>query len=111
MSEKKKPPPPPPQPPPAEDEIRFGDELAVLPIRNAVLFPGAVAPFDVELVTLGKPGEEARAVSDRLYDDLRELGLDSLLAVELRNRLQGLLAVKVPVASVFALGASIRLTA
>src|SRR5687767_4965115 len=46
MSEKKKPPPP-PQPPPSEDEIRFGDELAVLPIRNAVLFPGAVAPFDV----------------------------------------------------------------
>jgi ATP-dependent Lon protease len=27
--------------------MRFGDELAVLPIRNAVLFPGAVAPFDV----------------------------------------------------------------
>jgi ATP-dependent Lon protease len=36
-----------PPPPPAEDEIEFGDELAVLPIRNAVLFPGAVAPFDV----------------------------------------------------------------
>lgn len=34
-------------PPPAEDDIEFGDELAVLPIRNAVLFPGAVAPFDV----------------------------------------------------------------
>src|SRR5215204_982046 len=47
MSEKKKPPPPPPQPPPPEDEIKFGDELAVLRIRNAVLFPGAVAPFDV----------------------------------------------------------------
>ena len=31
-----------------EDEpIQFGDELPVLPIRNAVLFPGAVAPFDV----------------------------------------------------------------
>ncbi|HLK37128.1 MAG TPA: endopeptidase La [Polyangiaceae bacterium] len=43
MSEKK-------QPPPArqEDEaVQFGDELPVLPIRNAVLFPGAVAPFDV----------------------------------------------------------------
>jgi ATP-dependent Lon protease len=43
MSEKK-------QTPPArqEDEaIQFGDELPVLPIRNAVLFPGAVAPFDV----------------------------------------------------------------
>jgi ATP-dependent Lon protease len=33
--------------PPAEDELRFPDELPVLPIRNAVLFPGAVAPFDV----------------------------------------------------------------
>ncbi|HXS17575.1 MAG TPA: LON peptidase substrate-binding domain-containing protein, partial [Polyangiaceae bacterium] len=32
---------------PADDEIDFGEELAVLPIRNAVLFPGAVAPFDV----------------------------------------------------------------
>jgi len=30
-----------------EEVIPFGDELAVLPIRNAVLFPGAVAPFDV----------------------------------------------------------------
>src|SRR5512138_1068600 len=30
-----------------EGEITFGDELPVLPIRNAVLFPGAVAPFDV----------------------------------------------------------------
>ena len=43
MSEKKG------QPPkPAEEEaVQFGDELPVLPIRNAVLFPGAVAPFDV----------------------------------------------------------------
>jgi ATP-dependent Lon protease len=43
MSEKK-------QTPPVrqEDEpIQFGHELPVLPIRNAVLFPGAVAPFDV----------------------------------------------------------------
>ncbi|HEX6276464.1 MAG TPA: endopeptidase La [Polyangiaceae bacterium] len=50
MSEKKKP--AAPQlpvsgPPPSEDELKFGDELPVLPIRNAVLFPGAVAPFDV----------------------------------------------------------------
>src|ERR1700704_3001698 len=30
-----------------EAEVQFGDELPVLPIRNAVLFPGAVAPFDV----------------------------------------------------------------
>jgi ATP-dependent Lon protease len=30
-----------------EEPVQFGDELPVLPIRNAVLFPGAVAPFDV----------------------------------------------------------------
>src|SRR4029078_10205490 len=43
MPEKKTP----PLPPRSEEEITFGDELPVLPIRNAVLFPGAVAPFDV----------------------------------------------------------------
>src|SRR5271165_2648210 len=32
---------------PDDEPIQFGDELPVLPIRNAVLFPGAVAPFDV----------------------------------------------------------------
>jgi ATP-dependent Lon protease len=30
-----------------DEVVQFGDELPVLPIRNAVLFPGAVAPFDV----------------------------------------------------------------
>ncbi|MBN2194152.1 MAG: endopeptidase La [Polyangiaceae bacterium] len=44
MTEKKKPLPPPPS---VEEDLRFGSELPVLPIRNAVLFPGAVAPFDV----------------------------------------------------------------
>jgi ATP-dependent Lon protease len=33
--------------PPSEDELRFDENLAVLPIRNSVLFPGQVAPFDV----------------------------------------------------------------
>jgi prolyl-tRNA synthetase len=45
---------------------------------NGISWPRSVAPFDLELVTLGKPGEEARAVSDRLYDELRDLGLDVL---------------------------------
>ena len=45
MSEKKGP--PPPRPSTDEEAVQFGDELPVLPIRNAVLFPGAVAPFDV----------------------------------------------------------------
>jgi ATP-dependent Lon protease len=43
MSEKKGPPPVKPE----DEAVHFGDELPVLPIRNAVLFPGAVAPFDV----------------------------------------------------------------
>jgi ATP-dependent Lon protease len=36
-----------PTKPESEEPVHFGDELPVLPIRNAVLFPGAVAPFDV----------------------------------------------------------------
>jgi prolyl-tRNA synthetase len=43
-----------------------------------ISWPRAVAPFDVELVTLGKDGEPARAVADGLYDELREHGLDVL---------------------------------
>jgi prolyl-tRNA synthetase len=50
---------------------QFADE-------QGISWPRTVAPFDVELVTLGKPGEEVRTLSDRLYDELRDLGLDVL---------------------------------
>ena len=43
-----------------------------------ISWPRALAPFDVELVTLGKPGEEAREVADRLYEELKAAGLDVL---------------------------------
>jgi prolyl-tRNA synthetase len=43
-----------------------------------ISWPRSVAPFDVELVTLGKEGEEARIVADRLYDELTDVGLDVL---------------------------------
>ena len=46
--------------------------------EQGISWPRAVAPFDVELVTLGKEGEEARTVADRLYGELREAGLDVL---------------------------------
>ena len=43
-----------------------------------ISWPRSVAPFDVELVTLGKEGEDARIVADRLYDELSDVGLDVL---------------------------------
>jgi prolyl-tRNA synthetase len=46
--------------------------------ERGISWPRALAPFDVELVTLGKPGEEAREVADRLYEELRAEGLDVL---------------------------------
>ena len=46
--------------------------------EQGISWPRALAPFDVELVTLGREGEEAREVSDRLYGELRAEGLDVL---------------------------------
>jgi prolyl-tRNA synthetase len=43
-----------------------------------ISWPRSISPFDVELVTLGKEGEEAREVSDRLYEELKQAGLDAL---------------------------------
>jgi prolyl-tRNA synthetase len=45
---------------------------------HGICWPRALAPFDVELVGLGKPGSEERALADRLYDELRATGLDVL---------------------------------
>jgi prolyl-tRNA synthetase len=43
-----------------------------------ISWPRSIAPFDVELVGLGKEGEEAHDVAERLYGDLRAVGLDVL---------------------------------
>lgn len=43
---------------PSHDDFEFGDRLPVLPIRNALLFPSAVAPFEV-----GRP-KSLRLVQD-----------------------------------------------
>ncbi len=50
---------------------QFADE-------QGISWPRSLAPFDVHLVTLGKEGEEARAVADGLYDELKQEGLDVL---------------------------------
>jgi prolyl-tRNA synthetase len=45
---------------------------------RGIAWPRSVAPFDVELVALGKEGEEARRFADELYEELREICLDVL---------------------------------
>jgi prolyl-tRNA synthetase len=46
--------------------------------EQGISWPRALAPFDVELVGLGKEGEEAHEVAERLYGELGEAGLDVL---------------------------------
>jgi len=48
---------------------QFADE-------QGISWPRSVAPFDVHLVALGKPGEEALEVAEGLYGELGALGLD-----------------------------------
>ncbi|MFL5842063.1 MAG: proline--tRNA ligase, partial [Thermoleophilaceae bacterium] len=43
-----------------------------------ISWPRAIAPFDVELVGLGKDGDEASNVAERVYVELRASGLDVL---------------------------------
>jgi prolyl-tRNA synthetase len=45
---------------------------------RGISWPPAIAPFDVHLVTLGKPGSDERALSDRLYEELQEAGLTTI---------------------------------
>jgi prolyl-tRNA synthetase len=46
--------------------------------EHGISWPRNVAPFDVELVGLGKPGTPERELADRVYDDLRQAGLQTL---------------------------------
>ena len=44
--------------------------------EQGISWPRALAPYDVHLVGLGKPGTDEHALAERLYDELREAGLD-----------------------------------
>jgi prolyl-tRNA synthetase len=46
--------------------------------EHGISWPRAIAPFDVELVTLGGPGSEEGKLSDRLYQELQQIGLSTL---------------------------------
>jgi prolyl-tRNA synthetase len=50
---------------------QFADE-------QGISWPRSIAPWDAELVALGKPGTDERELADRLYGELREQGLDVL---------------------------------
>jgi prolyl-tRNA synthetase len=48
---------------------QFADE-------HGISWPRSIAPFDVELVGLGKDGSDERDLAERLYAELRKTGLD-----------------------------------
>jgi prolyl-tRNA synthetase len=50
---------------------QFADE-------RGISWPAAIAPFDVHLVVLGKPGGEERAIAEAAYEVLRAGGIDVL---------------------------------
>jgi prolyl-tRNA synthetase len=43
-----------------------------------IAWPRSLAPFDVELVGLGREGSEERELAESLYEELRAAGLDAL---------------------------------
>jgi prolyl-tRNA synthetase len=46
--------------------------------EQGISWPRAIAPFDVELVVLGKPASAERELADRLYRELERTGLQTL---------------------------------
>jgi prolyl-tRNA synthetase len=50
---------------------QFADE-------QGISWPRAIAPFDVEVVVLGKPGSDERRFADRIYGELQSSGLEVL---------------------------------
>ncbi|HEY8866867.1 MAG TPA: proline--tRNA ligase [Solirubrobacteraceae bacterium] len=46
---------------------------------DGISWPRTLAPFDVELVALGKPGSDERDLAEQIEGELREAGLDVLI--------------------------------
>jgi prolyl-tRNA synthetase len=47
--------------------------------EHGIAWPRAIAPFDLEIVSLGKPGSGEQALAERLYGELQEIGLEVLI--------------------------------
>jgi prolyl-tRNA synthetase len=47
--------------------------------ERGISWPRALAPWDVEIVAIGKAGTPERAAAEALYEELREAGLDALI--------------------------------
>jgi prolyl-tRNA synthetase len=50
---------------------QFADE-------NGISWPASIAPFDVHLVGLGKPGTDEHALAERVYQELSSAGIEVL---------------------------------
>jgi prolyl-tRNA synthetase len=47
--------------------------------EKGIAWPKSIAPWDVEVVSLGKPGSPEAAAAEELYAELRTIGLDALI--------------------------------
>jgi prolyl-tRNA synthetase len=46
--------------------------------ERGIVWPASIAPWQVHLVSLAKPGEDERAAADNLYDELTDAGVEVL---------------------------------
>lgn len=87
-------------PVPDDTDVQFDTDLPVLPIRNAVLFPGAVAPFDVgreksvllveDIENLEQPviaifAQRDPSTDDPGHDDLHPVGVAARVLKALKH--------------------------
>jgi prolyl-tRNA synthetase len=47
--------------------------------ENGISWPRAIAPWDVEIVAIGKPGTPEREAAEALYDELEQAGIKVLI--------------------------------
>jgi prolyl-tRNA synthetase len=47
--------------------------------EKGIVWPPSLAPWAVHIVSIGKPGDEAVASAERLYDQLTESGIETIL--------------------------------